>query len=279
MTRLLIDADILAFRAGFATDKTKYVVTCPSKMELVGPSHYFDDAKAAKEHAFSNDGIVWSRKETEPEDKALMLVDVMINDIRSHYAAENPTISCYLSGVGNYRHGIATRANYKGNRSGAVPPAHLKAIRAHLVSKWNAVLSVGEEADDCIYTEATRSNGSAIVVSQDKDFSQIPGRIYDFVKKEEKLVTQKQAILSLYAQALSGDSADNIPGATGYGPVKANKALEKCKSPWDCWQVVLGIYLKEFGIVVGQAYALEAMRLVKLGQKEKLWEPPCAPKQ
>lgn len=275
--KLLIDGDVLCYRSGFATDKTKYLV---EKAEGVGftPAsyYYFDTSKEAKE--FGPDPSLfrlWSRKETEPEDKALMLVDVMLGDIRAHYASENPTVHCYLSGVGNYRNSIATRANYKGNRSGSVPPTHLKAIRSHLVTKWGAELSQGEEADDRLGIEATKHRWSSIVCSIDKDLLQLPGRHYDFVKKEETTVSAKEAVINFYSQVISGDSTDNIPGATGFGPVKARKALEGTRSPWDCWQAALTIYTREFGDISGPLHALEAARLVYVRRTEgELWSPP-----
>jgi hypothetical protein len=253
--KLLIDGDILVYRAGFATDKTKYMTSAGGTMSL------FDDAKSAKEDGFSRDAVVWSRKETEPEDKALMLIDVMLGDIRAHYAAENPSLVVYLTGVGNFRNGIATRATYKGNRSGTVPPAHLKALRSHLVSKWAAVLSAGEEADDLIGIEATKSQGSSVICSIDKDLRQLPGRFYDFVNKEEVTISPKEAWLNFYSQVISGDSTDNVPGLTGYGPVKARKALEGLKNNRACWLKVLELYKAEFG-TLAEAYALECAKLV-----------------
>lgn len=256
--KLLIDGDIIAYRAGFATDKTKYFVESTGH----GAEEYqkFDDAKAARAAMVGGD-VLWSRKETEPEDKALMLIDVMLGDIRAHYAAENPTLVVYLTGVGNFRNSIAARATYKGNRSGTVPPAHLKALRSHLVSKWLAVLSVGEEADDLIGIEATKSQGSSIICSIDKDLKQLPGRFYDFVNKEEVTISPKEAWLNFYSQVISGDATDNVPGLTGYGPVKARKALGGLKNNRACWLKVLELYKAEFGPKAEQ-YALECAQLV-----------------
>jgi 5'-3' exonuclease, N-terminal resolvase-like domain len=268
LTALLIDGDVLVYRAGFATDKTKYLIAAEDcKLE------YYDDAKTAKEH--SHGLPIWSRKEAEPEDKALMLVDIMIKDIKDHYGQENPTVSVYLSGVGNYRHGIATRATYKGNRSGSPQPCHMRAIRKHLIDR-GAVVSAGEEADDLIGIAAT-ADKSAIVVSIDKDLMQLPGRHYDFVKKEEVTVSAKEAVLNFYQQVLSGDSTDNVPGLSGVGPVRARKALADCRSPTDCWRVALNLYTAEFGDVYGPAYAVEAARLVYVRREvNETWEPPNA---
>lgn len=268
MTTLLIDGDVLCYRAGFATDKTKYVVIDDRQIT------YFDDAKTAKEIP----GIIWSRREAEPEDKALMLVDIMINDIKDHYAAENPTVSVYLSGVGNFRHGIATRASYKGHRSGAPQPAHMRAIRKHLIYR-GAIVSAGEEADDLIGI-AMSANKDAICVSIDKDLKQLPGRHYDFTKKEEATISAKEAVINFYSQVLSGDPTDAVPGLPGVGPVKARKALEGCRSAAECWQVALNLYTAEFGPVGGPEYALEAARLVYVRRYvNETWNPPSEAKK
>lgn len=272
--KLLIDGDCIAYRAGFATDKSKYAVSIAS--DNGGTLQYFDDAKTAKECAFSNDGTVWSRKETEPEDKALMLVDVMLGDIRARYPEHKQVV--YLSGVGNFRNSIATRASYKGNRSGAPQPAHMRAIRQHLIAQHGAVLSHGEEADDLlgISMSATKDN---ICVSIDKDLLQVSGVHYDFVKKEETTVNAKEAVLNFYSQVISGDSTDNVPGATGYGPVRAKKVLEGARNSFDCWQAALSVYIKEFGDISGPLFALECARLVYVRRKEnEFWNPPEAAK-
>lgn len=273
--KLLIDADVISYRAAFATEKTKYVVEVSDGF-TPGGWHYFDDSKTAKE--FGSPGVtrLWSRKELEPEDKALMLADVMIADIRDHYATENPTLSLMVSGVGNYRHGIATRASYKGNRAGAVPPTHLRAIRNHMVSKWGASLSQGEEADDMLGIAMTQFPGS-VLCSIDKDLLQLAGRHYNFVTKEEMTVSPKEAVLNFYSQVLSGDSTDNIPGLSGIGPVKARKALEGCKSPLDCWKVALAMYSQEFGHDLGAMYAEECAQLVYVRRKAgEIWSAPIA---
>lgn len=277
MSKLLIDGDVLCYRAGFATDKSKYLVATQGEIVCDQDSTHCDDMKAAKEAQtkFGYPTYIWSRKETEPEDKALLLVDVMLGDIRARYPEHKQVV--YLSGVGNFRHSIATRASYKGNRSGAAQPAHMKAIRQHLIAKHGAILSHGEEADDLlgIAMSVTKDN---ICVSIDKDLLQVPGVHYDFVKKEETTVSAKEAVINFYSQVISGDSTDNVIGATGYGPVKARKALEGCRNPFDCWQAALAVYVKEWGDITGPLYALECARLVFVRRKPgELWEAPTAP--
>lgn len=269
-TKLLIDADVIAYRAGFAAEKSKFLVTT----FLDRAAEEFDDAKAAKEAAFSRDGgVVWSRKELQPVEQALLIADILIKDVRERYGSEDPSISLFLSGSTNFRDSIARRTRYKGNRAGTVPPTHIKAVRAHLISK-GAVVSDMEEADDMI---ARAAGPDTVIVSQDKDFNQIQGRIYNFTTKEEVTITPKQAVLNFYSQVLSGDPVDSVPGLTGIGPVKAAKALALCKSPIECWEVALALYSAEFGPEKGPEYALECARLVKIGQpKGVLWCPPSS---
>lgn len=266
MSLLIVDADVIAYRAGFATDKTKYLVHNPTGY------HEFDNAVDAKKE----EGIIWSRKEAEPEDKALMLVSVMIGDIRDRFAKENLSLRLYLSGVGNFRNSVATRATYKGNRSGTPQPTHMRAIREHLIDK-GAIASKGEEADDLIGIAATENPGS-VVCSIDKDLLQLPGRHYNFVTREEETVSQKDAVLNFYTQVIAGDRVDNVPGCEGYGPVKARKALEGCKNPYECWRTALDVYGSVYG-ADGAAFALETAQLVYIRRTVgEMWSAPAATK-
>lgn len=268
--KLLIDADCMAYRAGFAAEKNKYLV-CSAVDSGSENMQYFDDAKSANERKGA--GVtIWSRKDVQPVEQALLIADVMVKDIKDRYGSENPSVVTYLSGIGNFRHSIATRATYKGNRSGSVPPSHLKAIRNHLIDR-GAVVSVGEEADDLLGIAATANPGS-VVCSIDKDLLQLPGRHYNFVTKEEVTISPKEAALNFYSQVLSGDPTDNVPGVTGIGPVKARKALEGCTNPQACWMRCIELYEKEFG-TDGWKYAVEAARLVFVRRKVgEVWEPP-----
>lgn len=267
-TRLLIDSDILVYRAGFATDKTKYLLESPG-----GARSPIDDFATAKRLAATDEGsVIWSRKATEPEDKALLLIDVMIGEIHARYSEQRPIVVCFLTGMGNYRNSIATRLPYKGNRD-QPKPAHFKAIRNYLLTKWGAVLSAGEEADDLIGIEAT-TDKDCIICSIDKDLKQLPGRHFNFVTKEESTVSVKEASLNFFMQCLTGDATDNIPGVAGIGPVKAKNILDGAKSVSDCWKRILDVYQEQYK-EFGEAYAIECARLVHLRRTVgQIWEPP-----
>lgn len=268
MTKLLIDGDVIAYRASAAAEKTRYMVSGPLGRYVAE----FDSAAEAKE-AMLEDGLLWSRKELEPEDKAILIVNAMIGDIRAHYDSEDPEVHIFLSpSVGNYREQLATRAKYKGNRDHVARPTHHRACVARLVA-LGGVTADGQEADDALGIAASEDKGS-IICSIDKDLLQIPGRHYDFVKKEETTVTPKEGTKFFYQQVLSGDDADNVPGIKGVGAVKASKLLEKAESPLACWLVCLAEYKKAYGDK-GAAFALETARLVYVRKKPKeMWVPP-----
>lgn len=263
MTKLLlIDLDGVIYRAGFAVEKTKYLGTIgglPSTAPL--EVEFFDDAKAAKEWG----GTVWSRKEVEPEDKALMLADIILRDIRDRYPEYQPEL--WLSpSVGNFRELIATRAKYKGNRDGAARPKHFKAIRQHLLDKHLAFETAGQEADDILGIQMS-ANPDSVCVSFDKDLLQIPGVHYNWVTKEEITITPKQGAINFWTQVLTGDPVDNVPGIEGIGPKKAAVILEGIKNSKECRERVLDTYVRQYGSELGQQYFNETAALVWVRRK------------
>ena len=128
---------------------------------------------------------------------------------------------------------------YKANRT-APRPKHWEACRQFLVTHHKAKIVEGYEADDALGMEQ-RDNGTTIC-SIDKDMLQLPGRHYNFVRKEFYDVTPDQGLKSFYTQSLVGDTSDNIIGVPGIGPKKAAKLLdpllpeeyyEACKNQYD----------------------------------------------
>jgi 5'-3' exonuclease len=132
----------------------------------------------------------------------------------------------FLSGKGNFRYGISS--DYKANRKGLPKPRHLNAIRQHLIDKYDATVSDNQEADDDIAIAATEYYLKSVIVSTDKDFKQVPGYLYDPVKKKLSFVREYDAALAFFTQVLTGDRVDNIKGVKGIGPVKAERLLNDC---------------------------------------------------
>ena len=175
----------------------------------------------------------------------------------------------FLTGQGNFRYDIAKSFPYKGNRSGVEKPIHLPVTRERLVSKWGAIVSEGEEADDLIAIAATEYGPGSIVASIDKDMLQIPCRHFNFTTGVWTTVTEFEGLHFFYKQILTGDRADNIMGLFRVGPVKAEKMLQDCKTEQDLWDTVVKAYDGDTERVIENA------RLLWLRRKEgELWCPP-----
>ena len=138
----------------------------------------------------------------------------------------------------NFRHEMFP--DYKANRSPAeddlviqIEPLY-KIVRA---MGFHFLCEKGVEADDVIATLAklAREEGiETIIASGDKDLFQLvggnikqldmKGKLYGEDEVKEKMGVNPHQILDLLA--LSGDSADNIPGVPSVGPKTASKWLE-----------------------------------------------------
>lgn len=178
------------------------------------------------------------------------------------------TYQCYLTGKDNFRNEIAVTAPYKGNRN-TPKPKHLQLLRDYLVSSWDAKVSIGQEADDSIAIEHVARNYESIIASIDKDFLQLKGKHWNFVKKEMTEVTEEEALLNFYRQVLTGDRVDNIIGLKGIGPVKADKILDGCKSAADMYLACVEAYGGSEERVIENCQLLWLRR-----EADQLWQPP-----
>jgi hypothetical protein len=174
---------------------------------------------------------------------ALSTLDVYIADILLLGIPEASDFKLFLTGRGNFRKEIAVTAEYKGNRKDVEKPHHLEAIRAFLIEHWGATVSIEQEADDDIAIAATSiGEDGCVIVSLDKDLDQISGNHYNFVKKTKYYVDKPTAVLNLYKQILSGDTADNIIGLKGIGPAKAAKILADCTNEKEMYDACINAY-------------------------------------
>jgi len=165
--------------------------------------------------------------------------------------SESDCARIFLSGPNNFRKEIAKKKVYKDNRKDSVKPYHYENLRAYLISRYQAEVSDGIEADDLIciaQTEALAREEETIICSRDKDLRQCQGWHYTwecgaqpekspyFVKGFGELTphyAKNGKMDRLYgtgnkwflAQLLMGDSTDNIPGLKGWGPNKVYNLL------------------------------------------------------
>lgn len=222
---LLVDGDILAYRAAAAAEKTHYLVT--NKDYAIGM--YCDSAKATKDYLDGDNTLVWTRKEIKPVETAYLIADSIWGALKEQFGAF--THEVFISWEHNFRDKIWKTKKYKGNRA-AEKPKHLKAVLKHLVDNYGARYASGEADDTIVATHYATPN--SIIVSNDKDLDQSYGWHYDWVTKELYYVNKRDADLFLFQQILSGDATDNVPGLQGWGPATAREWLEGAQSTADC---------------------------------------------
>jgi hypothetical protein len=223
--KILVDGDIIVFRAGFACEKSAYFITHDGK-----PLRF--QYKKELDAYFANNGLVGTKYEKdvelEPVQNALHTTGLMLDSILEDLQGNRDDMQIYLSGPNNFRYGIATIKPYKGNRDAAHRPTHEHAIKDYLVERWGAVFTDGEEADDALGIEQYTSWEQGIetcIVSLDKDLHMIPGHHYNFAKREAKIIGMEEADKNFWSQMITGDTTDNIPGVPGLGPAAAKKIL------------------------------------------------------
>lgn len=220
---ILVDADILCYRIGYAT-----------------------------------------QEETSGKYIADVLTSYLCNILAQ--ASDSEDFQLYLTGTTNFRNEIATTAPYKGNRP-KEKPKHLGFIRGLLQGEWEAYVSENEEADDAIAIKATELGDDCVMCSVDKDFDQIPGWHYNFVKNKKYYVTPEEGLLFFYRQILMGDRIDNIMGINGIGEKKSLKLLEGMTEQ--------EMYDKCVELHESEERVIENARLLWLRRKpEELWMPP-----
>jgi hypothetical protein len=108
-----------------------------------------------------------------------------------------------------------------------------------------------------------------VICSVDKDLDQIPGWHYNFVKGTAYHITPEEGMYRFYKQILTGDSADNIIGLKGVGPIRADKMLEDCDTEEKLYEACLAAYDGDAGRVLENAQLLWLRR-----HEGQMWTPP-----
>lgn len=243
---LLIDGDILLYRAGFAAEKRVYKPKPGSWLNTHFPHLSWTSAKAAKEELTKLSGLVlktidfktevmWERS-PEAVENAIHNLNSLINTIKLDMLDqfEEVELFIFLTGCGekpNFREAIDPA--YKANRNPKNKPEHLGALKEYLIKNYPTIVTQGCEADDYLAQaqyDMTRIHPdmTPVIVTLDKDLDQIRGYKYNFVDKEYKYVTETEGEIFFFHQMILGDKADNIEGVPGYGPVKTKNLFSSC---------------------------------------------------
>lgn len=310
--RLLIDADPIVYRAGFASEKTGYQLVVENDKgaleELVFWPKLVDDKSVSagdqmKAYLAEHPGLEVLHKERlvdpEPLSHCLHIVGQELRSIIAECGRKRPLhpdkgVTVVLSGPGNYREKLATLKPYKGNRDAAHKPYHYQAIRDYLTGEWGAKVIHGREADDEVSIrawEAWRSGKKkrCVVATIDKDLDQVPGLHYDYRQHVFYEVSEELAEQTFWIQTLAGDATDNIGGCHKVGTGIATKLVTAWyndnMTPAQMWEEVVNMY-DDSRKLPGCTYqdknphdvALETARLVYMQRAEgELWNPPGVP--
>lgn len=196
MTLLLIDADIIAFKA------------CASAETPVnwGDGHW-------TLHCY--------------EDDVAIRIDDQISKLEEEAPVQDVVLA--LSDVNeNFRKKVAPY--YKANRKDVRKPMLLPWARQYMLDKYNTVIYKGLEADDVLGILGSNTATDTIIWSEDKDLLTIPTK--HWIDGEVYEQDQDGADYNFYYQTLVGDSTDNYKGCPKVGAVTANKLLG-VDSSWD----------------------------------------------
>jgi DNA polymerase-1 len=246
-TTLLIDGDILVYRAALTSAKTidwgQGIFTQTADMKQAAQRMDYDVKQWMLQH------------------KAVDAIVALSDPVRDN----------------NWRRRVLP--SYKNNRSESGKPIIFHQCREHLQHAYRVEQYKGLEGDDVLGLFATGgSKGDRrIIVSIDKDMANVPGEWFNPNHPERGVVktSKEQAAFNHLVQTLTGDAVDGYKGCPGVGRVRAVRAL--VASPR--WRTVVRLYEKA-GLTEGDALAQARVAHILLaGDYNRktgdvtLWEP------
>ena len=215
MTTLLIDGDILAYTAAFAIET---------------PICWDEDNDLWSMHFYAHEGY--------------QIIADKIAQYQDELNADKVVVA--LSDNTNWRKDILP--TYKANRKKQRKPVGLSQMRHFIEDNYKTFIRPGLEADDILGIAMTCNkvvkDPDKIIVSIDKDFKTIPGKICILREGQEitvQEITKEEADYNHLFQSLTGDSADGYSGCPGVGP----KTAEKVLGDDPTWENVVKAYEKK----------------------------------
>ena len=246
---LLIDGDILCYRAASATDGRLYEVKYKMETKAAGATtitvmeRFKKDADKVREKAGENFISLEQTWDPEPRQNAFKIMEDMLisleRNLEKHIGGPVGEKKIFLSRGGSFREKECP--TYKSNREDMRRPANLEFCKDYLMKKYGASCDVGQyEADDLL---AMNAGDNTIICSVDKDLLQVPGSHYNFVKDIFMEIDELTGWYNFYSQLLTGDTSDGIVGIHGVGPARAKKILTGLQTPFLMYCAVLREYL------------------------------------
>ena len=291
MTKVVVDADYLAYSCGFAVEKVLYslIVERPDGTTDEAMFRTKDEIEAYL--SYEPEGVHTQLDrvvDAEPLHHALFLVNRTLRGVEERLTEAGldfDRLELFLTGKGNFRDTLATIKGYKANRLESRRPVHYKSIRRYLVDRWGATTIEGYEADDAVAWEAASrayDPERVVIVSVDKDLQTVPGLHYNFKSKQLRVNTIEEAQLAFYRQLVMGDATDNIGGAYKAGEKAAETAIAPGSSEEEWYANALALYAAglekpkcPYAGMSPEAALLENARLLwMLRAEHDVWMPP-----
>jgi DNA polymerase-1 len=174
--------------------------------------------------------------------------------------------------------------SYKANRDPDAKPKLIGFLREFINKTWNTYSRPTLEGDDVLGILSTAPDlvrGERIIVSIDKDFQSIPGKLYNPGKPQLgiRTINRDQADYYHAYQTLIGDATDGYKGCPGVGPKRATAVLGPIPKD-EYWAAIVAQYeakgLTEEDALV-QARVARICRdedYDRINKKVILWTPP-----
>lgn len=161
-------------------------------------------------------------------DEAIDCLEQFIRNLKRDTGVKD-LLFCFSSSP-NWRHEVLP--TYKSNRK-KEKPSLFYVLQDYVSENYPTKIKPNLEADDVMGILATMKPGQYIIASLDKDLFQIPGRHYNWRKREMTDVSLEEADWHFYMQVLTGDPTDGYYGCPGVGPKTAERILaEAGANPW-----------------------------------------------
>lgn len=249
--RLLIDADIVAFRAAAKTERV---------------TDWGDD--------------IWTLSSDLRQAIGHMqmhLADIVMDASQGRGGCT--AVMCFSDHM-NWRK--IENPLYKYNRKNTRKPVCYKPLVDWMSERMPVLQMPYLEADDVMGIEATRNPDTTIVCTIDKDLLTVPSTNFNWDKDNRpKEVSVEEANVFFYTQCLTGDATDGYPGLKGCGPVAAKKILATADASdeVELWSRVVAAYEKKG---FDYEFCVSQSRMARICQdgdwdfdkKKMIWTPP-----
>jgi hypothetical protein len=125
--------------------------------------------------------------------------------------------------INNYRKKVDLA--YKANRT-SDKPKYFRELIDFVKEQLNVQTRSGIETDDLVVKfQEHYGKDNSIIISIDKDYRQMEGKIFNYRKNEIIKVSKEEAVYNFYSQMVEGDTADNVNYLIGWGKSWCKKNL------------------------------------------------------